>query len=77
MKSTALLAVAIFLVCAPSPDSKTISEMSHGFLSHAEFEPLLASDSNSNKLQLLNSSAAKRISKNKSSDETLALNGEI
>ena len=47
MKPTALLAVAIFLVCAPSPDSKTISELSYGFLSDTKVEPLLADDSNS------------------------------
>lgn len=45
MKPTALLAVAIFLVCAPSPDSKTISELSHGFLSDTKIQPLLANES--------------------------------
>ena len=44
MKPTALLAVAIFLICAPSPDSRTLSEMSGGFLSHLEVEPLLAAN---------------------------------
>ena len=46
MKLTALLAVAIFLVCAPSPDSKTISELSSGFLLPTNVEPLLADELN-------------------------------
>jgi hypothetical protein len=32
MKSIILMTTAIFLASAPSPDSKTISEMSAGFL---------------------------------------------
>jgi len=32
MKSTILLAIALFLVSAPSPDSNIISEISAGFL---------------------------------------------
>ncbi len=32
MKSTILLATAIFLASAPSPDSQSVSEMSAGFL---------------------------------------------
>ena len=50
MKPTALLAVAIFLACAPSPDSKTISEMSFGFLSQTKTEPLLADELASDRL---------------------------
>jgi hypothetical protein len=33
MKSIILMTIAIFLMSAPTPDSKTISEMSVGFLS--------------------------------------------
>jgi hypothetical protein len=33
MKSIILMTTAIFLASAPTPDSKTISEMSAGFLS--------------------------------------------
>ncbi len=32
MKSTILLTAALFLACAPSPDTQTISEFSAGFL---------------------------------------------
>jgi hypothetical protein len=42
MKSTALLATAFFLMSAPSPDSKTISEFSGGFYLPARVEPLMA-----------------------------------
>ena len=44
MKSTVLLATALFLASAPSPDSNSISEMSGGFLSLAKSEVLLASE---------------------------------
>ncbi len=54
MKSIILMTTAIFLMSAPSPDSKTISEMSAGFLSltsetalsAAEFAPKAQIDSN-------------------------------
>lgn len=44
MKSIALLATALFLASAPSPDSATISEMSAGFLSSTKVQPLLAAE---------------------------------
>jgi hypothetical protein len=43
MKSTLVLTIAIFLLSAPGPDSKTISEVSAGFLSQTENHDLLAS----------------------------------
>ena len=44
MKSTILLATAIFLISAPAPDSKTLSEMSAGLLAAKHETGLLASD---------------------------------
>jgi hypothetical protein len=44
MKSTILMTTAIFLMSAPSPDSKTISEMSAGFLSISSETALLAAE---------------------------------
>lgn len=44
MKSIALLATALFLASAPSPDSATISEMSAGFLTAGKIQPLLAAE---------------------------------
>ncbi len=43
MKTTVLLATALFLASAPSPDSNSISEMSGGFLLPAKSDALLAS----------------------------------
>jgi len=43
MKSIALLATALFLASAPSPDAKTITELSAGFLKPTNVQPLLAS----------------------------------
>ncbi len=45
MKSTILLATAIFLACAPSPDSKSIAEMSAGFLTANGNQGLMAAES--------------------------------
>jgi hypothetical protein len=42
MKSIALLATALFLASAPSPDSDIISEISAGFLHVSNVQPLLA-----------------------------------
>ena len=42
MKAQAVLAAALFLLCAPSPEPKTLSEMSQGFLSHSNYEKLIA-----------------------------------
>ena len=42
MKSIALLATALFLASAPSPDAATISEISSGFLKPSNVQPLLA-----------------------------------
>jgi hypothetical protein len=42
MKSTILLTTALFLASAPSPDSKTISELSAGFLSSTNDQGLMA-----------------------------------
>ncbi len=44
MKSIILMTTAIFLVSAPSPDSKTISEMSAGFLSMSSETALSAAE---------------------------------
>ena len=42
MKAQAVLAAALFLIFAPSPEPKTLSEMSHGFLSYSNYEKLIA-----------------------------------
>jgi len=42
MKSTILLTIALFLISAPTPDSKTISEISAGFLVPSDSVGLLA-----------------------------------
>jgi hypothetical protein len=44
MKSIILMTTAIFLVSAPSPDTKTISEMSAGFLSLSSETALSAAE---------------------------------
>jgi len=44
MKSTILLTTALFLASAPSPDAKTISELSAGFLSVKNDHGLMASE---------------------------------
>jgi len=44
MKSIALLATALFLASAPSPDSDTISQISAGFLAPGNVQPLLAAE---------------------------------
>jgi len=44
MKSTILLTTALFLASAPSPDAKTISELSAGFLSVNNDHGLMASE---------------------------------
>ena len=44
MKSIILMTTAIFLVSAPSPDSKTVSEMSAGFLSTSTETALSAAE---------------------------------
>jgi len=48
MKSTILLTTALFLVSAPAPDAKTISELSAGFLSVDDDYALMASDTTFN-----------------------------
>ena len=53
MKSIALLATALFLASAPSPDSDTIAQISAGFLLPGNVQPLLAAESG----QVINSSA--------------------
>jgi len=45
MKSIALLATALFLASAPSPDSDTISQLSAGFLLASNVQPLMAAES--------------------------------
>ena len=45
MKSAMLLATALFLASAPSPDSKSISEMSAGFMAPQETQGLMAAES--------------------------------
>jgi len=47
MKSTILLTTALFLASAPSPDAKTISELSAGFLSVENDYGLMASEDTS------------------------------
>jgi len=44
MKSIALLATALFLASAPSPDSDTISQLSAGFLLASNVQPLMAAE---------------------------------
>ena len=44
MKSTILLTTALFLASAPAPDSKTISELSAGFLSPKSEHGLMAAE---------------------------------
>ena len=44
MKSLILLTTALFLVSAPSPDSKSISEISAGFLIETKDVGLMASE---------------------------------
>lgn len=44
MKSTILLTTALFLMSAPSPDSKSVSEFSGGFLAETNDTGLMASD---------------------------------
>jgi len=44
MKPIAILAIALFLASAPSPDSDTITELSAGFLSSSNAQPLMAAD---------------------------------
>ena len=44
MKSTILLTTALFLASAPSPDSKTITELSAGFLSTGDNHGLMAAE---------------------------------
>ena len=44
MKSIILMTTAIFLVSAPSPDSKTIAEISAGFLSPSSETALAAAE---------------------------------
>jgi hypothetical protein len=44
MKSTVLLTTAIFLISAPSPDSKAIAEISAGFLSPSSESGLMAAE---------------------------------
>ena len=44
MKSTILLTTALFLASAPSPDSKTITELSAGFLLTGNNHGLMAAE---------------------------------
>lgn len=44
MKATILLTTAIFLLSAPAPDSKTLSEASEGLLAPQHESGLMASD---------------------------------
>jgi hypothetical protein len=43
LKPTLLLAVALFLMTAPSPDAQDVSELSAGFFVQSNQAPLLAS----------------------------------
>ena len=44
MKSIILMTIAIFLMCAPSPDSKTVTEISAGFLATSSETALAAAE---------------------------------
>lgn len=44
MKSIILMTIAMFLVSAPSPDAKTIAEISAGFLSPSSETALAAAE---------------------------------
>jgi hypothetical protein len=44
MKATFILSTALFLVSAPAPDSKTMAELSAGFLAPTTNHGLMASD---------------------------------
>lgn len=48
MKSTILLTTALFLASAPSPDAKTLTELSAGFLSVDNDYALMASETTLN-----------------------------
>ena len=50
MKSTILLTTAIFLLSAPAPDTKTLSDMSAGLLAPTSESGLLASDETAKKV---------------------------
>ena len=52
MKSTLLLTTALFLVSAPSPDSKSISEFSGGFLADTDEHVLMAAEVNSDRYRM-------------------------
>lgn len=60
MKSTALLTIALFFAIAPSPDAKTMSEMTAGFLKADRSAELAASEFNPDLLiELARQQAAK------------------
>lgn len=63
MKSTILLTTALFLASAPSPDSKTISELSAGFLS-TDNHGLMAAEVTADTLSDANLSAQLAIQNN-------------
>ena len=46
MKSVALLTIALFFTVAPSPDAKTLSEMTGGFLKVDDYLKLAAAEFN-------------------------------
>ncbi|GMR14995.1 MAG: hypothetical protein BMS9Abin30_0609 [Gammaproteobacteria bacterium] len=52
MKSIALLATALFLASAPSPDSDVISELSAGFLLSNNQQALMAAEPQQNIAQV-------------------------
>ena len=64
MKSTILLTTALFLASAPSPDSKTISELSAGFLSTGDNLGLMAAEVTADTLSDANLSAQLAIQNN-------------
>jgi hypothetical protein len=46
MKSTALLTLALFFAVAPSPDAKTMSEITAGFLKSDQSQEFSVSENN-------------------------------
>lgn len=56
MKSTILMTIALFLLSAPTPDSKTISEMSAGFLLPTQNTGLMASENKPTTSTVINKS---------------------
>lgn len=68
MKSTILLTTAIFLLSAPAPDSKTLSDMSAGLLAPKNESGLLASEDVSKNKNIVQTSNPKKPNPKKDQD---------